>query len=116
MRNRAMTSPGDDFTFGSGRTRFMVDTPAAVAQAILTRMRLFVGEWFLDTREGLDKARILGYGTQGTRDLAIKQRIRGTPGVRRIVSYSSSVDERRNFSVSALVDTIYGQVTIEAQF
>lgn len=115
MRNRAMDA-ADDFTFGSGRTRFMVDTPAAVAQAVLTRMRLYTDEWFLDAREGLDKSRILGYGTQGTRDIVIKQRIRGTPGVTRLVSYGSSVDEQRNFSVTATVDTLYGQATIEATF
>lgn len=114
MRNRAMDAAGD-YQF-IGNTQFLVDTPAAVAQAVLTRMRLYSGEWFLDAREGLDKSRILGYGTQGTRDLVVQHRIRGTPGVLRIASYSSSVDAQRNFSVTALVDTIYGQTTIEAQF
>lgn len=115
MRNRQMDASGD-FTFGSGRTLFMVDSPAAVAQAVLTRMRLYAGEWFLDSREGLDKARILGYGTQGTRDAEVQRRMQGTPGVLRVTSYSSSIDGARNFRAAATLDTIYGAATIEASF
>lgn len=114
MRYRELDANGD-YQF-AGNSPWLVNSPATVAQAILTRMRLYAGEWFLDTREGLDKALILGYHTQGTRDQAIQQRIRDTPGVLRIVSYSSSVDEERNFRVSANVDTIYGETTVEAVF
>lgn len=115
MRNRKMGA-GDDFTFCSGKTRIMVDTPEAVAQAVLTRMRLYTGEWFLDTREGLDKSLILGYGTQGTRDAVVQQRMQGTPGVLRILEYSSSVGGARDFRVTATLDTIYGEAIIEASF
>lgn len=114
MRYRAQDANGD-YVF-AGASLFLVDSPAAVAQAILTRMRLFTKEWFLDFREGLDKDLILGYGTQGTRDQVIQARIRGTTGVLNIASYSSSVDEQRNFTVTAVVNTIYGQTNIEATF
>lgn len=105
----------DDYAFGYNQV-WLQDSPATVAQAVLTRMRLYTEEWFLDFTEGLDKSLILGYGTQGTRDLAIQSRITGTPGVLSIVSYSSSVDDTRTFIVNVTIDTIYGQTTIEASF
>lgn len=114
MRYRELDADGD-YQF-SGNSPWLVNSPACVAQAIETRMRLYVGEWFLDQREGLDKALILGYHTQGTRDQVIQTRIRETPGVLQIVSYSSSVDEERRFSVTVTVDTVYGQTSIEVAF
>lgn len=109
MRYRKL-SPSGDYIFGMGAT-FLVDSPATVAQAVLTRLRLYVGEWFLDKREGLALDAILGYGTQATRDREIQERILGTPGVRSLASYSSSV-EGRAFRVTATIDTIYGTTTI----
>lgn len=109
MRYRQMT-PDGDYVFGYG-TNFLTNTPEAVAQAVLTRLRLYAGEWFLDTREGLDLDHVLGYGTQTTRDREVQQRILGTAGVTGIAAYSSEVSGR-GFSVSATIDTLYGQTTI----
>lgn len=109
MKYRAMTADGD-YAFGQG-SRMLADSPECVAQAVLTRLRLYRGEWFLDTREGLDRDRILGYGTQATRDAEIKARISGTPGVASILAYESRVDVR-DFHVAALVETAYGQATL----
>ena len=114
MRYRAL-SPTGDYVFGPA-SHFLLNTPATVAQAIQTRLALFVGEWFLDQREGLDKSQILGNNTAGTRDPEIQQRILGTPGVKSLLSYQSSVDQQRNFTVSANVDTIYGEVIIQQAF
>ncbi len=109
MRYRALDSNGD-YQFGPGSS-FLINTPQAVAQAILTRLRLIKGTWFLDTRVGFDTQQILGYNTQSTRDLEIQRVITGTPGVNSITSYSSSVDGR-SMTVTATVDTIYGTTTI----
>lgn len=114
MRYRAM-SPSGDYIFGPG-SYFLVNSPEAVAQAVQTRMTLYVGEWFLDTREGLDKSLILGNNTAATRDPEIQQRILGTAGVKSLLSYQSSVDEQRNFTVQAVIDTIYGEATIQQVF
>lgn len=111
MRYRQMDKAGD-YVFGYG-SNFLTDTPAAVAQAVLTRLRLFTGEWFLDNREGLELDNILGKGTQTTRDREVQSRILGTPGVTGIAAYSSSVDSRRNFTVQATIDTLYGQIKIK---
>lgn len=114
MRYRALSSTGD-YVFGPA-SFFLVNSPEAVAQAIRTRVALFTGEWFLNSQEGLNKALILGNNTQGTRDHEIQQRILATPGVVSLLSYSSQVDANRAFIVSALVDTQYGQVSIQQAF
>lgn len=114
MRYRAL-SPTGDYQFGRSGL-FLTNTPEAVAQAVNTRLLLWAGEWFLDSREGTPyKESILGYGTQGTRDVAIRERILGTPGVRQLLKYSSSVDQSRKMTVTALVETIYGTATINTQ-
>lgn len=114
MRYRALSADGD---YQSGNTPpFFINSPAGVAQAIKTRLELFTNEWFLDKREGLDKDQILGFGTEGTRDRVIQQRIIGTQGVISLLSYTSNVDDRRRFTVQATVDTVYGQVTITQSF
>lgn len=111
MRYRKMDANGD-YVF-QGQSLFLINTPESVAQAILTRLKLFVGEWFLDKRVGLNLGLILGYGTQATRDAEVQRRILQTPGVVRLKEYSSSVDADRGFHVTANVDTIYGPATID---
>lgn len=107
MRYRALDANGD-MTFGHGSANFTVNTPATVAQAISTRLKLDEGEWFLDVTEGLPLNQILGF-TRRTRDIAIRTRILQTQGVTGIVSYGSQLDSRtRAFTVEATVNTIYG--------
>lgn len=112
MRYRAL-SPTGDYTFGRGSANFLINTPAAVAQAILTRLRLFTNEWFLDTSEGTPYTpKVLGKGTAGTRDTAIRNRILGTDGVTSIVSYSSELSADRKLTINAIVNTVYGQTPL----
>ena len=114
MRYRALSASGD-YQFGRAGI-FLTDTPEAVAQAILTRFKLWAGEWFLDTTEGTPyETQILGYGTQGNRDAVIRQRILETPGVQEIVDYQSSVTGR-SMSVAARVSTIYGTTNVTLGF
>lgn len=117
MKYRAWAVAGPDrvagdYQFGPG-SRFLVDSPEAVAQAISSRLRLLAGEWFLDDREGLKLTNILGYNTQTTRDYEIKNRVATTKGVKSILSYSSTVDASRRFVIEAQVETQYGPVTIK---
>lgn len=113
MRYRKL-SPDGDYTIGTGAD-FYVDSPEAVAQAVLTRLRLWRGEWFVDTRDGTPwMEEILGKRVR-TRspDAAIKQRILGTEGVTEILSYSSSFDgNTRRMKVDATIATRYGQTRI----
>jgi len=114
MRYRALTATGDSTIF-SGNTMFLVNSPAAVAQAISTRLKLWQGQWFLDTTLGMPwMQQVIGKHTQSVRDAAIQNTILGTPGVNQIVSYSSTLNGRA-LSVVCVVDTIYGPLTIASQ-
>ncbi len=113
MRYRKLTTSGD-FAFGSGAADYLVNTPATVAQAVLTRLRLFTGEWFLDTSEGTPYASdVLGKYTTGVYDAAIRERILGTDGVVSITAYSSSLDRAtRQLSINATISSAYGPITV----
>ena len=114
MRYRALSTTGDYQLGRSGL--FLIDSPAAVAQAIKTRLLLWAGEWFLDTDEGTPyEQSILGHGTQGTQDMAVKERILSTPGVTQITQYSSSVSGQRKMTVTATVEMLYGHASFTLQ-
>lgn len=108
-------APDGDYVF-LGTSPFLTNSPAAVAQAIRTRLNLTAGEWFLDDRVGFDLNKVLGNNTELTRDDEIKRVISGTKGVTQLLAYSSQVDERRRFTVNATVDTLYGRVSITETF
>lgn len=115
MKYRKLTSAGD-YVFGRGSANFIQDTPETVAQAVRTRLGLIQGEWMLDTTAGTPyNSDILGAGKISTYDRAIQSVILNTPGVRRIVAYSSGVDPvSREATVNVTIDTLYGQVTTQA--
>lgn len=112
MRVRAMDANGD-MTWGSSQQDFLVNSPAAVGQLVLTRLKLLQGEWFLDKTAGVPwSTQILGRNTGSTYDQAIKACILGTQGVTSIVAYASSLGPDRKLTVTATIDTAYGQTTI----
>jgi len=114
MRYRKLDANGDR-VFGHGQSDFWRDVPDAPAQAVLTRLHLEQGSWFLDTTEGIPwKTRVLGKYTGSTRDAVIRARVLGTQGVSGIAQYSSSLDRNtRAFAVNMTIDTIYGQATVQ---
>lgn len=114
MRYRKLDANGD-YTLGSNA--FHVNSPDAVAQAVKTRLALWLGEWFIDTTDGTPwNEQILGKRLPTKNpDAAIKQRILGTQGVTEITSYSSTFDgNTRKLSVTAEINTIYGATTVQA--
>jgi hypothetical protein len=115
MRYRILDADGD-YTVGHGGQNFYVNDREAVGQAVLTRLKLFLQEWFLDQTEGTPWAtQILGEQTLPTYDLAIRDRITGTQGVTKITSYSSNLNTvTRALTVNASIDTIYGDIQFEA--
>jgi hypothetical protein len=114
MRYRALSSTGD-YTFGQSAANFLVDStgdPVALAQSILTRLKLLQGEWFVNILSGVPYATfVLGKGTKPYYDQVIKSVILLTAGVTQINSYSS-VLAHRSLSINAVVSTIYGPITI----
>lgn len=113
MRYRKL-DPDGDYSFGNGAADFWKDQPEGVAQAVQTRLFLFEGEWFLDSREGMTwNTQVLGVRTANTRDPAIRRRVLGTTGVNAILAYSSDLNrDARGFSVGMTIDTIYGPATL----
>lgn len=109
MRVRQMTA-GGDMTFGQGSRNFLVDTPAAVAQACRTRLNLWTNEWFLDLTAGTPyRDQVLGERTQSLYDAVIQQRILETPGVIGLVSYQSSLDgTTRKLTIQVSAATQFG--------
>ena len=111
MQYRQLDSNGD-YLIG---LPFLANSSACVAQAVLTRMKLWQGEWFLDTTDGTPWLQSILGRQQVSPDVYIKNRILGTPNVTAITSYSGVYNgAKRSYSVVAYLTTAYGttQVTI----
>lgn len=109
--------PNNDPLFGQGQANFLSDADA-VAQAILTRLRLFQGEWWASLNEGLPLWQSI-LGKSGSlsniqeAELLIQTVILGTPYVTGITNQDISFDSTtRSFAYSATVETQFGQVQI----
>lgn len=113
MRYRKLSSDGD-YVFGSGKNDFLVNSPEAVAQAILTRLKLWLGEWFADTSDGTGwNQSIVGKQSKNLYELTLHQRVLETPGVKSIVDFQSTLDpDTRRLTVSMTVNTIFGEVSL----
>lgn len=109
VRYRKLDANGD-YSFGHGQADFFVNEPAAVGQAILTRLYLNLGEWFLNTSDGTDwKTKVLGKYTAATRDPVVRERIFGTPHVLSMSGYYSTLDPAtRRWVAYGDVQTTYG--------
>lgn len=104
-----------DVQYGHGQADYWKDAPEGVAQAVVSRLRLLAGEWFLDLREGTHYVGgVWGKHTQESFDPVIRARILETEGVTEIVEYESLFDgESRKLTVKVTIETIYGQVNVQ---
>lgn len=111
LKTRQLDANGD-YVIG----QFYLDQPEAVGQCALTRLRLFTNEWFTDILAGTPwETDVLGKYTQNAYDTILKQRILGTPGLRSLLSYSSTFDgNTRGLTVAMSIDTIFGPVALGA--
>ena len=114
MQYRRLDANGD-MVIGHGSADYLKDSPECVAQAVVTRLRLLRGEWFLDLTEGTPYApAVLGKHTKGTYDFAIRQRVLKTEGVTEIEEYESIFDgETRALTVNIRINTVYGPAQIQ---
>ncbi|EOQ63891.1 hypothetical protein F935_01521 [Acinetobacter calcoaceticus ANC 3811] len=113
MRYRKLSSDGD-YVFGSGKNDFLINSPETVTQAIFTRLKLWLGEWFADTSDGTGwNQSIVGKQSKNLYELTLHQRVLETPGVKSIVDFQSALDpETRRLTVSMTVNTIFGEVSL----
>lgn len=121
MRYRKMTSD-DDYIFGNGQLDFFRDEPAAVGQAVETRLLLWLGEWYLDTSQGTPYIQgALGKFSQAEADTTIQQRVLATTtdnpnilAVTDLSAYISVIDpDTRAMQVQLSIDTIYGPTKVQ---
>ena len=105
-----------DYFLGGGVGEFLSGVEA-VAQAIITRIKLLKNEWWEDLEDGTPLWQsILGHAEGDIKvvDEIILKRISRTVGVKDITEYDSSFDtQTRKYSFKATVDTNYGSVTVE---
>lgn len=111
MRNRILDRDFD-MSFGQGPANFWQNTPEAVAQAVLTRLRLWRGQWFLEQDAGTAYVGgVLGHGTADIAGPTIRRTILGVDGVTELVSLEVT-SEDRTVTISAVINTAYGEAEI----
>ena len=84
-----------------------------VGQRLKIRLLTFMGEWFLDTTYGVPYwQRLLGVKqtSKSAIDLIFQQQILSEPGVKEIVSFDSSF-QNRQYSLSFRVKVVTGEIT-----
>lgn len=112
-------SLGTDYDplWGQGQRNFITDIDA-VGQAILTRLKLFQGEWWSDQQDGTPYwQQIMGQGAsqrqQNKISLILQQRIFNTPYVLSLGRVIATFDSKsRTFSFYAEVNTQFGTVAV----
>lgn len=109
MRYRPLV--GGDYTVD---VPFLTNSPACVGQAVLTRLLLYLGEWFLDTTDGTPWFQsIVGRHQNTDPNTFVKQRILGTPNVTSIVSFTGTFDgPTRKYTMTAVIATAFGTTTV----
>ena len=114
MQYRKLDDNGD-YMLGR-RNQFLIDSEA-VAQAIQTRLRLLLGEWWENTEDGLplfqeilNTFHATDYRAESI-DLLFSERILETRGVSRMISFDSAVDmSSRIYSASCEIETMFGDI------
>lgn len=111
MKVRRLDKDGDLVTRG----RMFLDGREAIAQTIVTRLKLFLGEYFRDVTDGTPWfQQILGkFENLNAIEALLRNRIIRTQGVVRLLAFSVDYDlASRSLSVSATVLTQYGEQNI----
>lgn len=117
MRYRRL-GPNNEPFMGRGRQDF-ISGAEAVGQAVVTRLRLFRGEWWENMYEGIPMWQSM-LGVVGTKkdaiDRIIQDTILATEGVRRITALNSIFDRQtREYKFYCAIETIYGMTAITNQ-
>ena len=107
-----MTATGD-YVFGQGSLDYLTNENA-VAQAIKTKIRLLLGEWWEDTNDGfpLFQQALLQRNTDEgiqTIDLLVRDRILAVEEVSKITEFSSVII-KGTYKARIKVETIYGSI------
>jgi len=107
MRVSRLTA-GGDWTFGKGRANYARRSDA-IRQNVVTRLRSFTEDWFLDVAEGSPWTELMGTKQTQSRILReVEARVLATDGVRSIESLRLiSVDKQRHATIELSVMDIF---------
>lgn len=116
MRYRKLT-PSNDYSFGNGQLDFYRDVPEAVGQSVKTRLRLWLGEWFLNIDDGtLYLQGVLGKYSLEQANVTIQNRVVTTTGVTDLSDYESTLNpDTRDMVAEFSIDTIFGPTKVQVQ-
>jgi hypothetical protein len=115
MRYRKL-SPTGDYTFGGSQLNFWINVPEAVAQAVQTTLKLWLGEWYLNVNAGVPYPEgVIGEHSQAEADATIKGIIQNVQGVNTLTNYTSEIDPvtRAYQTTGGTLNTIYGVTPLE---
>lgn len=117
MRYRKLSSTGD-YSFGHGQLDFLINSPAAVAQAVETTLKLFQGEWYLNVNDGTPYLEgVVGMHSKAEADATILNVIQSVQGVQNIQNFQSVLDPstRSYRTISGTLNTIYGPTQLQIE-
>lgn len=102
-----------DYIFGSNGNAYLSGTDA-VRQAVLTRLRLLLYEWWEDLEDGLPLwQEIIAQRNIEKAKKLIQERIVKTPHVTALITFDATWEnETRRLTVLAVIDTEYGQIDL----
>lgn len=102
-----------DYVFGRNQNNYIQDANA-VNQAVVTRLRQLIYEWWEDLEDGIPVwQKILGNRNKQEAETIIRERIQKTKYVRSILYFKVTWDnEKRTLIVQASVDTEFGQIEL----
>lgn len=106
MAVRRLSEDGD-WTFGQGKANYLI-AAQEVLQNVVTRIKSFKNDWYLDTEQCIDWLNILGNrNNKKIIEDEVERVTASTPGVRSIkeIRLVSSVDRKATIYLS--FDTIY---------
>lgn len=107
--------PEGDLALENGNFVF-IDGSKLVRQTILARFRFFLGEWFLDTREGVPYYRdiLVKSPDRSVVRSVFQQVLAGTPGVLDVLRFELLFDEAaRTIRFSFEVQSTDGVITVD---
>ncbi|HEC73106.1 MAG TPA: hypothetical protein ENI26_01900 [Methylophaga aminisulfidivorans] len=111
MTVRALDENGDIVTYGD----IFISGREEIAQTCVTRLNLFLGEYFRDVTDGTPWfQQILGkFGNLNNVESLLRNRIARTPGVVRLLSFNLDYDlQKRTITVSSYVLTKFGETEV----
>jgi hypothetical protein len=98
-----------DWRFGRGRASYLLKADA-VQQNVVTRIRSFTDDWFLDIDANIDWLTLLGTrNTRATIEREVERVTLQTTGVARIDNLQSTVSRKdRKITITMQVTTVFG--------